>query len=376
MSVEAIGQTPQASASRFLVALASALCLVAIAPFVGVIRSELQQRLHDRFTVLLNVLIGLVLVTTLALCQRKVREHRSRRYSMLLAAALLAAFYLGWVSNSDPAIRAVETFHFIEYGLITYLFVRAWRHTGDGSAVVLPILAAFVFGVAEEAYQWFLPARVGELKDVWLNGAAILAGAIGSAAIELPTTWWRWTTTATRSVSRLLAAAVVALAAFLHLVHLGTEVSTGSLVFASRYSADTLTALDAARKEEWRMNPPLTRPDRLSREDQFMTEGLQHVQARNRAWTEGDALTAWHENAILERSFGAVLDTPSYVAAQGHRWPSDQRQDAALRAGSGVGQPFTSQAFPYPIYFWPPLGLWTVALLASALVWRIGATSE
>lgn len=234
MSVEANGHTPQAPTSRFLVALASALCLVAIAPFVGVIRSELQQRLHDRFAVLLNVLIGLVLVATLALCQRKVREHRSLRYGMLLAAALLAAFYLGWVGNSDPAIRAVETFHFIEYGLITYLFVRAWRHTGDGSAVVLPILAAFVFGVAEEAYQWFLPARVGELKDVWLNGAAILAGAIGSAAIELPTTWWRWTTTATRSVSRLLAAAVVALTAFLHLVHLGTEVSAGSVVCAVR----------------------------------------------------------------------------------------------------------------------------------------------
>ena len=60
-----------------------------------------------------------------------------------------------------------------------------------------------------------------------------------------------------------------------------------------------------------------------------MTEGLQHVQARNTAWTNGDAVTAWHENRILEGAFAPVLDTPSYLARTGHRWSPAQRADEA-----------------------------------------------
>ena len=81
-----------------------------------------------------------------------------------------------------------------------------------------------------------------------------------------------------------------------------------------------------------------------------MTEGLQHVQARNGAWARGDALTAWRENLILERLFGAVLDTPSYVARTGHRWSAAQRADAARRVAGRDADAFVSAAFPYPIY--------------------------
>ena len=137
--------------------------------------------------------------------------------------------------------------------------------------------------------------------------------------------------------------------------------------FDSRYTELELTGLDHARGETWRHEPPLVRPPRFSREDQYMTEGLQHVQARNEAWTRGDALTAWRENAILERLFGSVLDTPSYVARTGHRWSAAQRADAERRVGGSHADAFVSAAFPYPIYLWSPWTLWLPALGVAAL---------
>jgi hypothetical protein len=182
-----------------------------------------------------------------------------------------------------------------------------------------------------------------------------------------------WSGASIRLVARLLAIAVVAVAAFIHLVHLGHRLDAPGIgAFESRYTAAALGTLDRARAEAWRQAPPLVRPPRFSREDQFMTEGLQHVQARNTAWDQGDAFTAWRENRILERFFPAVLDTPSYVARGGHRWTAVQRADAERRTAGSEGRDFSSHAFPYPILTWPPIVVWLVALGAALAAWIAG----
>lgn len=341
------------------------------APFVGVARSQLQAAFPGRFSLVIYVCLSVAAVVPIVVGLRGVpARQRVGRLAQVACAGTLAATYVWWTGSRDASIRAVEMFHFIEYGAITFFFVRAWRHLDDGSALTLPAIAAFIVGVAEEAFQWFLPARVGELKDVALNGVAIACGLLASLALAPVGRAFRWSADATRRTGRMLALAAITLATFVHVVHLGTIVKDGPDGFASRFTADELAQADADRRVRWRTDPPLVRPDRLSREDQFMTEGLQHVQARNLAWAAGDASVAWHENAILERHFGAVLDTPSYVAKEGHRWPAPLRAEAEAKAGSAASAPFMSAAFPYPIYTWSPVVLWsgTVAI-AVGLAW-------
>ena len=231
----------------------------------------------------------------------------------------------------------------------------------------MPALAALLAGVAEEAYQWFLPARVGELRDVWLNGVAITCALLFSAGVAPPGPLARLSLAGARHLGWMVALAVLAVAAFIQVVHLGTRITSNQTSFDSRYSARELAALGRDRAEHWRRHPPLVRPDRLSREDQFATEGLQHVQARNTAWTRGDAAAAWHENQILERYFAPVLDTPSYVAKAGHRWPPEQLAEVRARAPAGLAAPFVSQAFPYPLYHWSPSTMWVAAVALAAL---------
>lgn len=347
-------------------ALAGTVLLVLAAPFVGVVRSSVQAAFPARFSLIVSGVIGIAALAVGVTAWRRIRQQRLQRYAMLVASACMAGLFVWWTGSADPSIRAVEAFHFVEYGAITYLFHRAGRGIDDGSALVLPALAAFAVGIIEEAYQWFLPARVGELKDVWLNAVAIACGVMVSWALAPTVPSRAWSADATRRTGGMLAAVVVLLAAFVHVVHLGVEISDSERSFLSRYSERQLADAAAARRDLWRAAPPLVRPDRLSREDQYMTEGLQHVQARNRAWAAGNTVEAWHENAILERHFAVVLDTPSYVAKAGHRWSPEQREEAGRYRAIPGAEPFRSRAFPYPIYTQAPLTVWAAAVALAA----------
>ena len=356
------------------VALVASATLVLAAPGIGSARSALRAAFPGTFSRLIEGGLALALLIALGIGVARIRTARVLRYAVLAIAIAAAWAYSVATGSADPAILAVERVHFVEYGAITWLFLRVWRDRPDASSLVAPVLAAGLVGIGDEAFQWFLPARVGELADVALNFVAIACGLAFGAALTPPAAIrGRWRGASIRLVTRLVAATIVALAAFVHLVHLGHRVEVPRVgTFESRYTALELTSLDYERGEAWRRDPPLVRPPRFSREDQYMTEGLQHVQARNQSWASGDVSTALRENAILERYFGSVLDTPSYVSKSGHRWSPEQRADGERRAAASPDRPFESRAFPYPIFVVSPLLVWGVALGAALGVWLAG----
>ena len=217
-------------------------------------------------------------------------------------------------------------------------------------------MAGIIVGTAEEWLQWFIPNRVGELRDIFLNLAAIVCGLLFSAGVDPPA---RFEATLRASSSarvlRLAAVTVLALAAFFHSVHLGYEIADPEIgSFTSRYAPEQLPALQGAVAERWKTQPPPLVLQRISREDQYLSEGLAHVRWRNRQWAAGDFVAAWNENLILEKYFAPVLDTPTYEGRQGHRWPGEQRADAEARvAPIPRSSAYVSGAYPYRIYTWP-----------------------
>jgi hypothetical protein len=161
---------------------------------------------------------------------------------------------------------------------------------------------------------------------------------------------------------------LLSFAAFFDAVHLGHQLyEPGIGMFWSHYDAAALAAMSADRAVRWRTDPP-TQLRRLSREDEYLSEGLWHVQERNRAWGAGDPFTAWRENLILERFYAPVLDTSTFASRVPPRWPAAQRDDTAARLESDPGI-YVSRAAPYPIYAWSPLAFWSgVALIIAAVM--------
>jgi hypothetical protein len=364
------------SAAWLTAAVLTSGAVIVSAPFVGQLRAWLRAVFPQSFATLVGGAVVLAIVGALVVAVARIRVRPMPRYAALVAAIVAAAFQSWLFSTGQPDVDSVERVHFVEYGLVTLLFYRAWRPVGDLSIVVMPILAGLVVGTLEEWLQWFIPNRVGEARDVLLNLGAIGSGLLFSIGLDPPASFSRRLRPHSAVRIGIMAAAVVLLyAAFVHVVHLGHEVRLENVgTFKSRYPAEQLAELSRDRAARWRTDPPLVL-NRLSAEDQYMDEGLWHVRRRNDAWAEGDYRTAMRENHILEAFFDPVLDAPSYVSAAGHRWPAEQRADAERRTPVDSG-PYTSGAEPYPLLLWPRRTFWTLVLVAAGLLAAAGAVLE
>jgi hypothetical protein len=100
----------------------------------------------------------------------------------------------------------------------------------------------------------------------------------------------------------------------------------------------------------------------LSREDQYLDEGLWHLRRRNLA----EPFEAWYENLILERFFAPVLDIPTYATPGPNRWSIEQRRNMEATI-QGIDDRFVSAAEPYPIVVWPRGRYWMVVLIVAML---------
>jgi VanZ family protein len=355
------------SRSRFVVAIGASAALVLSAPFIGQLRSAILNAFPGQFVTIVGSIIGVLVLVAIVSALVRIRDRRALRYGLILGALAVATTYSIRSELGNPISDAVERFHFIEYGMVTWLFYRAWRPLGDGAVLVLPILAGLIVGTCEEWFQWFLPARVGEVRDVFLNLAAILSGLLFSLGLDPPERWsFGFQRRSLTQIGGVAIVATVLFALFLNSVHIGYEIRDSEVgVFRSVYTAGELETLARDREPRWASSPPPVRPPRLSREDQYLSEGLLHVQARNKAW-ETDMTTAWGENRILEKYFAPLLTI-------GHRWPPEQRADAERRIQvvPAASRHFVSRAQgDFPIFLWPKPVFWSVV---SGIVLAIAA---
>ncbi len=355
--------------SWLVVASAASAAVVLSSPFIGELRAAIRAAFPNQFQAIVSAAVGAAVVVALIAAVVRVRDRWVWRFAVLAASIGGAALYARIVATGNPEVDVVEHVHFVEYGVIAWLFYRAWRPLDNGLALVWPLLAGVLAGIADEFLQWFIPARVGEAHDIFLNGVAVTCGLCFAASVDPPARLVApLERTAIRPIGYALSVVLLAFATFFQVVHLGHEVYEPDIgVFWSRYTAQGLVASAADRATSWRAQPPVVL-HRLSREDQYLSEALWHVQARNLAWSAGDPFTAWRENRILEVFFAPALDTPSYASRVPPRWPPEQRAQTASRVAGDPGI-YISRAAPYPIYTWSPIAFWSgVAVIIAALI--------
>jgi len=361
--------------ARLIPAIAASLLLVLSSPFIGEFRDFLKATFPATWIRLVAGSAALVMAAALAIGVARIRSHRAARYGALALAALLLVLYVARFRTGNDEVDAVQLFHFIEYGLITVLFYRAFATTTDASPFVFPLLCGLLVGTLEEWLQWFVPSRTGDLGDVALNLWAVVCGLVFSAGLwPPPRLTWRLTPGARRRAARLAAIVVLALAGFFQSAHVGHEIADPEIGrFRSYYTADGLARLDAARAPVWRAAPPSRMPV-LGKQDYFLTEGGWHAQARNEGYAARDFRTAWFENRILEKYYDAFLDLRSFSSHEIHRWAPAQRAEVEAGLPDTSSGGYTSRAGEARVYLRPTATeLWLAAIAAAAaLVWAGG----
>lgn len=335
---------------RLVAASAFAAAIIVSAPFVQQLFTWISTEWPEQSQALGVAAAALPAGVVLLLVIWRIRDRRVLRYGLTAAGVGLGA---GYVRIAE--LFFTEAFHFVEYGVLAILCYRVWTDVDDWSIVVRPLLAGTIVGSLDEWFQWFIPIRAGEARDVLINLVATACGLLVAVALEPPVRLRLALDRRSRiAVTAWAAATLGVFALFFHTVHVGHDVYDPEIgSFRSRYTAAALADAARDRAARWRDAPPLVQR-RLWREDHYLTEALWHVQRRNGAWEAGDALTAWRENRILETFYAPVLDTPTYADPAGHRWTEAQRADAAARVG-GTLRPYASDAYAYPLYVWPAL---------------------
>ena len=267
------------STTRFVVAIAVSLAIALSSPFLGQIRSSIRSAFPRQFVWIVGGLVAAAVLAALAAAVMRITERRGLRYASLAASIVAAAAFTRWHASGVPDVDVVEVFHFVEYGLITLLFYRAWRPVEDASIFILPFLAAMIAGTIDEALQWFVPARVGEVNDVLLNGVAIGCGLLFSSASSARSSTARRARFAQDDL-KAGCGGRLALAVFFHAVHSGYLVDDATVgLFVWRYSRPTLERPIA--KEDSGAASAAGEARCISRGSQD-TSRVVHVQERNK----------------------------------------------------------------------------------------------
>jgi hypothetical protein len=359
---------PDVHRGRLAVASIAAVAVVLSSPFTGETRAAIRAAFPAQFQTIVSTAVAAAVAIALIAAAIRIRDRRPWRLSVLAAGIGGTALYARFVASGNPEVDVVEHVHFVEYGLVAWLFYRAWRPLDNGLAFVWPLTAGVLAGIVDEFVQWFIPARVGDAHDIFLNGVAVMCGLCFAVSVDPPARLGvPMERSAIRSIAYAVTSVLLAFALFFQAVHLGHQVYEPEIgVFWSRYSAPDLAAPAGDRAVRWRTAPPVVLY-RISREDQYLSEGLWHVQTRNLAWSAGDPFTAWRENLILEMFFAPVLDTASYASRVPPRWPPEQRAQIASRVAADPGI-YVSRAAPYPIYTWSPIAFWSAVAAVIAAV--------
>jgi hypothetical protein len=88
--------------------------------------------------------------------------------------------WLTWTLRSNPE----ESLHFVQYGVLSLLLLRALRDRLDGWSLYFAVaMAGIGFGIVDELIQWLVPLRYFDYRDIGLNTAAVFLAlaAIGPA---------------------------------------------------------------------------------------------------------------------------------------------------------------------------------------------------
>ncbi|HVR29181.1 MAG TPA: hypothetical protein VMS86_06550 [Thermoanaerobaculia bacterium] len=381
---------------RFASALLVSAAVVGMAPFASEVRQWLEHALAEGYVRYLGAGFALAVAAVVVWVAARIKDDRARRYGLLLSGlALLFGQLVGW-SRADAAVNAVERVHFLYYGLLGVLWLRALRGpigvaaAGSGpqgpgmgqergradlSAPLATLLAILLVAIADEGLQFWVASRVGELYDVVLN---VYAGAIGlliALALDGPRSLvWRIEPGSGRALARLAAVSVLTLAAFLHVVHLGYLIVDPEIgTFRSHFTAEGLDRASRDRAERWRASP-LGPPGvfaPLEREDRYRSEAGSRVQHRNAALERADPYQVWKENRILERYYAPFLEQRGRDGRP-FRLPAETLGSIDQARPERDPYPYDSPVGRVPLRIWTrpskPV-LWAIAtVVATALV--------
>ena len=132
--------------------------------FIDFLRSFIPKELLDLLSLVLSISFFLMLSGWVYN-----KNYKAKQFLLIISPLLL----LTYLSLSLDVW--VERIHFIEYAVLGLLISRAVNVRTLHGIIYTGCLITLI-GAVDEIIQWFLPNRVGDMRDVFMNSVGGLSG--------------------------------------------------------------------------------------------------------------------------------------------------------------------------------------------------------
>ena len=137
-------------------------------PFFPTFINTLRSFISKGFLNLLSLTLTFSFFIVLSVWIYKIK-YKSKQFLLIISPLLL----LSYLSLSLDVW--VERIHFVEYAILGLLISRAVNVTNLHSIIFTGWLVTLI-GAVDEIIQWFLPNRVGDMRDVFMNSVVGFSG--------------------------------------------------------------------------------------------------------------------------------------------------------------------------------------------------------
>jgi hypothetical protein len=147
------------------------LFIIVSAAFMGQIGRFISEKLGKPYFEILIGILFLLAATGLILYLK--RTGLGKIKFPVFLTVFMAGFLFAWHLDI-----LVERMHLLEYGLLGWLAIRDTLRKKKGIVKASIFSALFILGISivDEAFQWWLPYRVGDTRDVVFNEVGGLWG--------------------------------------------------------------------------------------------------------------------------------------------------------------------------------------------------------
>jgi len=145
------------------------------------VRSHLTSHVFSWITV------GMVFAAGAMILQRVRSARLKMRGSQVVILLMIGIIFclLVWNLRANPE----EAFHFVQYGVLSYLLFRALRHRFSSRSIYLVALALGTgAGAVDELIQWVVPRRFFDFRDILINATAVFLVQVAILAGIRPVT--------------------------------------------------------------------------------------------------------------------------------------------------------------------------------------------
>ena len=131
---------------------------------------------------LLKYLVFFIVIAFVAVCCFRIFRYIGFK---VINVIIILSFFLVYLSIINSYDVIVEKIHFVEYGLLAYLVFDALKKMLPRNFLYpVTLIAVTLIGWGDEIIQHFLPDRVYDLRDVWLNALSGLLILLSILVVE------------------------------------------------------------------------------------------------------------------------------------------------------------------------------------------------